>query len=268
MRLLTTLSCLIIVSHFLSGQSWLYWSNLDNSSIRRGSINGGTSEAIFYDADYVFSMKVDLADQLIIWSGLEYLQLRNFTNTSQTDIETNLSGLAATDIELDTARNKLYYLDGSERRVVFENIVAMQDMAIDPLANKIYWITRTEEQEYIRSGNLLTGGEIETLYTGASDLEFGRSIMIVPEELPTGLNESPEVEISVYPNPSNTYIKIQGPEVIQHVAIVNTLGQKTTGKADYSNERTIEVNDIPPGLYYLHITLSSGQVVVEEIMIH
>ena len=78
----------------------------------------------------------------------------------------------------------------------------------------------------------------------------------------TNLSVSSHVEkdLTVYPNPTNGMVNIEGVEVAQ-VQVYNILGQTVR---TYNNTNRINVGDLPKGVYLLRITDKEGKTFMEN----
>jgi hypothetical protein len=102
--------------------------------------------------------------------------------------------------------------------------------------------------------------DANTLYA-ASDLGvFKRTINVGT----FGLNDETENGIRIYPNPSSDWINIQSDEKngsVIEVSIFNAIGQKLLS----SNQFFIQVTQLAPGTYYVHIKTETGNLVKKLI---
>jgi len=71
-----------------------------------------------------------------------------------------------------------------------------------------------------------------------------------------------EKELTIYPNPTNGMVNIEGANVAQ-VQVYNLLGQKLR---TFSNTNRINVGDLPKGVYLLRITDKEGKMYMEKII--
>ncbi|MCD4791584.1 MAG: T9SS type A sorting domain-containing protein [Bacteroidales bacterium] len=65
--------------------------------------------------------------------------------------------------------------------------------------------------------------------------------------------------ISIYPNPSIDKISIKG-ESIQNIELLNGIGQFITSIRPNSNQTTINIEDLKPGLYFLKIDIDGQSI--------
>ncbi len=81
-----------------------------------------------------------------------------------------------------------------------------------------------------------------------------------------GINESLDMRISVYPNPTSQYIDIytNNDLVIKEVIIFNQNGSMVYTDFGFSNER-IDLEFLPNGLYFLTLVLDHNERIVEKI---
>jgi hypothetical protein len=72
------------------------------------------------------------------------------------------------------------------------------------------------------------------------------------------ININPDI-ISIYPNPSIDKISIKG-ESIQNIELLNGIGQFITSIRPNSNQTTINIEDLKPGLYFLKIDIDGQSI--------
>ena len=72
------------------------------------------------------------------------------------------------------------------------------------------------------------------------------------------ININPDI-ISIYPNPSIDKISIKG-ESIKNIELLNGIGQFITSITPNSNQTTINIEDLKPGLYFLKIDIDGKSI--------
>jgi len=78
------------------------------------------------------------------------------------------------------------------------------------------------------------------------------------------IEESPEKSISIYPNPTNGLIMIDGD--YKSATIINLLGQNV--KNFPSSHKLISISNLKSGSYLLKIELKSGVIIVEKVVLY
>lgn len=82
----------------------------------------------------------------------------------------------------------------------------------------------------------------------------------------TGINEAGEASLSIYPNPAQQLITIEG-EGMTSITIYNTLGQKLTSIPAQNGKNAVNVADYAEGLYTLQIERTNGEKSVRTFVI-
>lgn len=68
-----------------------------------------------------------------------------------------------------------------------------------------------------------------------------------------GISQHEDLDLKLYPNPSNDYITISYPEPIQTVEIFNTIGHKIYSETPQTKEALLNICDLPSGIYMINI---------------
>ncbi|MEX1193328.1 MAG: T9SS type A sorting domain-containing protein [Brumimicrobium sp.] len=74
-----------------------------------------------------------------------------------------------------------------------------------------------------------------------------------------------EKKIKLYPNPANKTIIIEAEEEIKHVAIYSIQGKLVKSTGVTSNKEYVNVNDIPSGIYLVHVMFKDKREVVRFV---
>ena len=80
----------------------------------------------------------------------------------------------------------------------------------------------------------------------------------------TAVEEIPDLEITIYPNPVINHIYIDAENSITNAKIYNLQGQLVLEKVDVSS---MELVDINTGMYFLHLVNSKGQELTKKILV-
>lgn len=81
-----------------------------------------------------------------------------------------------------------------------------------------------------------------------------------------GLNEFSAHQIEIYPNPMNSYVKVIG-DNMEAIEIVNSLGQTIVHFEEFENSNvTIDSSKLDAGIYFLHITINTGETIVRRVV--
>jgi hypothetical protein len=73
-----------------------------------------------------------------------------------------------------------------------------------------------------------------------------------------GLNETYSLELSVYPNPFDDQLTIEAQTKISSISITTITGKVITYKGGF-NLNNINVNQLPQGVYLVHVLLVNNQ---------
>ena len=88
------------------------------------------------------------------------------------------------------------------------------------------------------------------------------------EECHTGVNTisaATTLGISVYPNPATNILTITAPSGIENIEIINIIGQLiTTSGATLSNQSTINISSLMPGIYFIKVNDSYVRQFVKQ----
>ncbi len=74
----------------------------------------------------------------------------------------------------------------------------------------------------------------------------------------TGLKENNSEEISLFPNPAKDFLKIQSPDVIHQITILNILGTIVLENAPNAQTSNPDLSDFDTGIYFVRIQTSNG----------
>lgn len=75
---------------------------------------------------------------------------------------------------------------------------------------------------------------------------------------PTGVKEQSNANINIYPNPATDMLNIISDETIQHIKIINTLGQVVYSESVGAKHYQINVAPLTKGIYLVQLTTPSG----------
>ncbi|MFK7904482.1 MAG: lamin tail domain-containing protein [Chitinophagales bacterium] len=88
-----------------------------------------------------------------------------------------------------------------------------------------------------------------------------------PESLSaTAINQVP---IKVYPNPSTDFVLVTAPRAIESIQLFNVTGQQVVARVLNSNLNQVQVstNDLPEGLYTIHVNFKGGDLSVDKLIV-
>lgn len=83
----------------------------------------------------------------------------------------------------------------------------------------------------------------------------------------TGNNETNTRKVLIYPNPARSYLNISNCDDIQSISISNISGNTLSIiRNDQNSFRTIDIDKLQPGIYFVTMQTNSGQKIVEKIV--
>ncbi|MBU3677780.1 MAG: T9SS type A sorting domain-containing protein [Chitinophagaceae bacterium] len=93
-------------------------------------------------------------------------------------------------------------------------------------------------------------------------------IRINQKTWPTGLNEINAEQVSVYPNPARTDVRvsIDAPLEAGHIQLVNGVGA-VVREAAFNGNSTLLVNDLARGVYFIKITSANQGSLVKKLIL-
>jgi hypothetical protein len=82
-----------------------------------------------------------------------------------------------------------------------------------------------------------------------------------------GINEAVSIKpsVSVYPNPSNQIINITGNDLKQEIISIQIIDSEGM-EWIISKETTIDISNLPQGLYLIRIKLNSNQLIYSKLI--
>ncbi|MFB0924750.1 MAG: T9SS type A sorting domain-containing protein [Vicingaceae bacterium] len=91
----------------------------------------------------------------------------------------------------------------------------------------------------------------------------------VVEVFPTSINEFSQVNISIFPNPSNGNIKISSNEAIENYTVHTSLGQIIFSKEIITNthQQNVSLTNYTSGVYYINIKTTNSPI-IKKLIIH
>jgi gingipain K len=103
-----------------------------------------------------------------------------------------------------------------------------------------------------------------SVYAKTSDGSLSAPINVLVELDFTGVAESQNVKVNVYPNPANDMMRINVNGSFKY-QLVNSLGQ-VVRNGEATNKAVVNVNDLNQGIYFLTIT-AGNQVSVQKVVV-
>lgn len=73
--------------------------------------------------------------------------------------------------------------------------------------------------------------------------------------------------VIVYPNPAQDYVIVDGLNSKATIHVINAVGQEVLKQISESNTMKLQINQLPSGMYYIHVLQDGVEVQVEKVMI-
>ena len=90
-------------------------------------------------------------------------------------------------------------------------------------------------------------------------------VKVVAQE--TGVEETEEVEISIYPNPANDYVVCNGVPSGSTLSIITMSGAEVMNAKVYDAQQTINIAGLANGLYIVRIYGSEGNIYTGKLVV-
>ena len=206
-------------------------NNTPVSNISVMHIHGTADETVSY-ADASFSLDVGTGSPLIIPVGLGAEQTvdfwRNFNQCATTPIVTNYPDLVN---------------DG----LTFQNIEYNEGIN----GTKTVFIK-------------VTNGDHDWYYTPQNDIDYATEIynFFASFKEPTSIAENVEGSFTIYPNPTSSFLHVEG-ENINQIYIYDTSGRQLI----CSDQKVIDVSHLAEGIYFVHGIDKIGNQVSKKFLI-
>lgn len=85
-------------------------------------------------------------------------------------------------------------------------------------------------------------------------------------KLYTSINESGDLQLSLYPNPAKERVTIKSPAPIESVKLLSLTGQTLREFANQGTDLTLSLHNIPTGVYYLTLDIE-GERISRKLMV-
>lgn len=97
--------------------------------------------------------------------------------------------------------------------------------------------------------------------------EFGLSMLLSINLIPTGFGDISQSDLVVYPNPGNGLFFISAPDNVRKVMVYNLSGQVVYEKSTESSTVDLNLTGMNRGTYLIKIETESGKLVSEKLII-
>ena len=98
-------------------------------------------------------------------------------------------------------------------------------------------------------------------YSSGSVFKYGMSVRCIKDSTSTGLNnDSTPFDLSLFPNPTHDFFQITLPEIMNQInyKIQNSLGTTLLSGNLHSKTNTVNVSNLPDGIYFIILGDSKG----------
>ncbi len=82
-----------------------------------------------------------------------------------------------------------------------------------------------------------------------------------------GINNADAFKLSVYPNPAQHYITVEGDNLSQ-ILIYNAVGQCVARQSAIDGKNNISIDELADGIYTLQVLNTEGEKIVRTFVIH
>lgn len=159
---------------------------------------------------------------------------------------------------------------------LFNNLSSDTSVKVNPGLEFIYDPV-TQNPGMLRLGNDLKPALADLDGDGKTDIIFGNSrgglIFLGTkkgyDDLPIGIEEPADLDLSIYPNPANKELNIalKSHEKYSHLEIYDLLGHQIFLKAVNEEISHVQLNNFKRGIYILRIIGSNNQVITKKFVI-
>jgi hypothetical protein len=90
--------------------------------------------------------------------------------------------------------------------------------------------------------------------------------VIALDSVPDGVSEMETIHLSVYPNPSSQFVQIHTRSFMHMLRLLDIRGREVMVREVGGRKHTLELGDIPSGMYFLEVTDNEGRMATERII--
>jgi hypothetical protein len=90
--------------------------------------------------------------------------------------------------------------------------------------------------------------------------------VIALDSVPDGVAEMETIHLSVYPNPSSQFVQIHTRSFMYRLRLLDIRGREVMVREVAGRKHTLELGDIPSGMYFLEVTDNEGRMATERII--
>ena len=138
--------------------------------------------------------------------------------------------------------------------------------------NEMWWEGESIQNEGYAANNFAvptTVGQVEYTFSATDNFGCTYDTTLYVNVLPaTGIDESVENEIVIFPNPVNNVLNIKSSETISEIEIVNALGQVVYSKEVNSYSAVCDIDGLAKGMYVVRIYGSLTECTRSQFVTH
>jgi hypothetical protein len=152
----------------------------------------------------------------------------------------------------------------------------------NPLTDPDGWMLITDTfssryggERFLTLGNFNTTATSDTLFynpTGDISARYAYYYiddvsLVAIDSIPSGVNETEGLALSVYPNPAQEFITISSGRGLAMLRLLDLSGRSLRVQPVASDRYTLPLQGIGPGIYLLEATDRTGRVAVQKVVV-
>ena len=164
----------------------------------------------------------------------------------------------------------------------FDVVPQILNPAANPLTDPDIWVLITDTfssryggERYLTIGNFNTTATSDTvLYNPDGDVSANYAYyyiddvsVVAIDSIPSGVNETEGLALSVYPNPAQEFITISSGRGLSGLRLLDLSGRSLRVQPVASDRYTLPLQGIGPGIYLLEATDRTGRVAVQKVVV-
>lgn len=82
-----------------------------------------------------------------------------------------------------------------------------------------------------------------------------------------GIDESEDMQVSIYPNPASRFVSINSPETLSEIVVYNAIGQRVLQNNEQGNTVKLDLSQLSNGSYTMSISTANGASTTRKLII-